>query len=565
MVYPNFIKDVSGKQIRLTDESFLNFNLEQNNLKSLANINNLSDIDRTISDLSRIRVHSLLRYMYGETEEQVKRNLVEIYWLPKTLNKKILITSINDVNKNLQKISDELDKLPKSLKKYITKLSGTFHWRKIQDSDELSTHSYGIAVDINKKYGNYWKWDLNKGEDLNSRNKIPYQIVRVFEQHGFIWGGRWASYDTMHFEYRPEFLIDRKKRILILSRGGVNYGSEIQLSRLINNIDQSKYELHLITTEKCSSNFSIYSKSIFDLPAWGKLKNLISKYRAAARLLNYAQQENIDLIHCSYQWLYPYARFVGKKLNIPVLLHIRRPNNKTKLIKRYSSADRVICISKRIFQEFLTSGYNNDRLLLIPDAISDSFKINICKNELKTKLDLNKKFVIAIIGRIYENKKHHLFIELASLLSQSHDEIEFLIVGKVDDCNYYENIKNLARLSNAKITFTGHEEDMDSIFNAIDILISFSGGSVMYEAMAWGKVVVSIGFVNQSTSTYLIDRKNALVIEGNSLELARDKIIDILLDDKLFGSISHEASILVKQNLLPKITSKQVESVYESF
>ena len=164
LVYPNFIKDVSGKQIRLTDESFLNFNLEQNNLKSLANINNLSDIDRTISDLSRIRVHSLLRYMYGETEEQVKRYLVEIYWLPKTLNKKILITSINDVNKNLQKISDELDKLPKSLKKYITKLSGTFHWRKIQDSDELSTHSYGIAVDINKKYGNYWKWDLNKGE-----------------------------------------------------------------------------------------------------------------------------------------------------------------------------------------------------------------------------------------------------------------------------------------------------------------------------------------------------------------------------------------------------------------
>jgi hypothetical protein len=28
----------------------------------------------------------------------------------------------------------------------------------------------------------------------------------VFEQHGFIWGGRWAHYDTMHFEYRPELL-----------------------------------------------------------------------------------------------------------------------------------------------------------------------------------------------------------------------------------------------------------------------------------------------------------------------------------------------------------------------
>jgi hypothetical protein len=30
--------------------------------------------------------------------------------------------------------------------------------------------------------------------------------VAVFERHGFIWGGRWAHYDTMHFEYRPELL-----------------------------------------------------------------------------------------------------------------------------------------------------------------------------------------------------------------------------------------------------------------------------------------------------------------------------------------------------------------------
>jgi len=28
----------------------------------------------------------------------------------------------------------------------------------------------------------------------------------VFERHGFIWGGRWWHYDTMHFEYRPELL-----------------------------------------------------------------------------------------------------------------------------------------------------------------------------------------------------------------------------------------------------------------------------------------------------------------------------------------------------------------------
>ena len=38
------------------------------------------------------------------------------------------------------------------------------------------------------------------------KNKIPQEIVDAFEAEGFIWGGRWAHYDTMHFEYRPELL-----------------------------------------------------------------------------------------------------------------------------------------------------------------------------------------------------------------------------------------------------------------------------------------------------------------------------------------------------------------------
>jgi hypothetical protein len=37
-------------------------------------------------------------------------------------------------------------------------------------------------------------------------NQIPQVIVDAFEAEGFIWGGRWYHYDTMHFEYRPELL-----------------------------------------------------------------------------------------------------------------------------------------------------------------------------------------------------------------------------------------------------------------------------------------------------------------------------------------------------------------------
>jgi hypothetical protein len=38
------------------------------------------------------------------------------------------------------------------------------------------------------------------------RNRLPVEIVQIFEKHGFIWGGKWEHFDTMHFEYRPELL-----------------------------------------------------------------------------------------------------------------------------------------------------------------------------------------------------------------------------------------------------------------------------------------------------------------------------------------------------------------------
>ena len=38
-----------------------------------------------------------------------------------------------------------------------------------------------------------------------------YNATWLIERHGFIWGGNWYHYDTMHFEYRPELLMDAEK------------------------------------------------------------------------------------------------------------------------------------------------------------------------------------------------------------------------------------------------------------------------------------------------------------------------------------------------------------------
>ena len=42
---------------------------------------------------------------------------------------------------------------------------------------------------------------------LDERWSPPERVVEIFERHGFVWGGKWGYFDTIHFEYRPEILI----------------------------------------------------------------------------------------------------------------------------------------------------------------------------------------------------------------------------------------------------------------------------------------------------------------------------------------------------------------------
>jgi hypothetical protein len=66
-------------------------------------------------------------------------------------------------------------------------------------------HSFGIAIDINVSSADYWRWNSGRtAPGLKKGKKIPYRLIEIFERRGFIWGGKWYHYDTMHFEYRPE-------------------------------------------------------------------------------------------------------------------------------------------------------------------------------------------------------------------------------------------------------------------------------------------------------------------------------------------------------------------------
>jgi D-alanyl-D-alanine carboxypeptidase len=158
------------------------------------------------SDPGRVRFAPLFAAMYGDCRKnEVAKNLRAIRWLPKHGGGSVKVTTVNGVADALERVSRALDELPGNLAKFLVPAAGTYSCRTVAGSRAISMHAYGAAIDINTKHADYWRWAGDRAAP-RWRNRIPVAIVRIFETHGFIWGGAWYHYDTMHFEYRPELL-----------------------------------------------------------------------------------------------------------------------------------------------------------------------------------------------------------------------------------------------------------------------------------------------------------------------------------------------------------------------
>ncbi|MEJ2117285.1 MAG: M15 family metallopeptidase [Alphaproteobacteria bacterium] len=161
------------------------------------------------ADPGRFRNDAFFTKIYGDCRKgNMEKRLVKVVWLRNHGAKMIHVSPVNGVAAKLQAVSDELDKLPEQYMRYLNPIGGTFNCRKVAGTKRLSAHSYGIAIDINSKFGDYWRWGKVKGRGkarrILYRNRVPWKIAEIFEKHGFIWGAKWYHYDSFHFEYRPE-------------------------------------------------------------------------------------------------------------------------------------------------------------------------------------------------------------------------------------------------------------------------------------------------------------------------------------------------------------------------
>lgn len=82
--------------------------------------------------------------------------------------------------------------IERNLSNKIKTFGGCLNKRQMRGSNNWSMHSWGIAIDLDVKWNQFGQKKFEMTED----------VVKCFEDVGFVWGGRWTGFpDAMHFQY----------------------------------------------------------------------------------------------------------------------------------------------------------------------------------------------------------------------------------------------------------------------------------------------------------------------------------------------------------------------------
>ena len=63
-----------------------------------------------------------------------------------------------------------------------------YNCRPIAQTNRLSIHAYCAVIDLATKFGDYWLWSKGKDGRIAWKNRLPLEIVDIFEGAGFLRG-----------------------------------------------------------------------------------------------------------------------------------------------------------------------------------------------------------------------------------------------------------------------------------------------------------------------------------------------------------------------------------------
>jgi len=201
------------------------------------------------------------------------------------------------------------------------------------------------------------------------------------------------------------------------------------------------------------------------------------------------------------------------------------------------------------------------------------------RGETKAALKLPaKKIIIGWVGRLEERMQAKFTIELGiQLLNRGFKEFHLLIVGGgkfnsngLEDYSYPKELEAIcckSGLSNY-VTFTGWIplEKMNEYINAMDVVplldMDPQGGSIIREAMACGRVAISVDGISGTQRSFMKADTSILVMPPNFIDACAEKIIELYNDRQLIESMGKQARLYALESMSFAGQAKDIINYY---
>lgn len=176
------------------------------------------------------------------------------------------------------------------------------------------------------------------------------------------------------------------------------------------------------------------------------------------------------------------------------------------------------------------------------------------KNELRKKYNLNYNKIVLFVGRILENKKLDILLDIFSEMDDHTNGL--VIVGpninddQLERVNSHSNIQYLGEIYD--------EYDINSIFKMSDIFcIPGKNGLGINQAMIWGLPVVTMQGIHAPEIYYLTNNYNGFLVNDNYDQL-QETLVNLLNNDDLLKRMSINAQHTMN-------TKGHISNMYKGF
>ncbi len=336
-----------------------------------------------------------------------------------------------------------------------------------------------------------------------------------------------------------------------LAKMGVDVGIALafQYGEMVERLKPYPVKIHFFENHRGS-------KSRFIPTNWWRLKRII-------------EENNYDIVVGNSAHAIDFIRFTLPFLRKkPKLVFVRRNRGVSSFFSKwfkYSVADRIVVVSKKVYEDLKEANFFPEKLVPIESGIDlTRFKpYRHLKRELRKKLNLpvEGKIFVNVANWILHHKRQDLLLKAFGRVAVSRKDVYLLLVGLNTDSP--EAIKMIERLGlKGRVFPLGFRRDVPDILNAADYFAfssDFEGiAGALLQAMATEMVVISTAA--GGIPEYLKDGKNGFLVPvGDEKALADAMNKALHLSEEEYKKIATSARRTAQNYSIERTARKYIE------